>query len=190
MIVHSVTETCESGKFPLQLSYVIVEDGVGPYDHTNYYAGGGRGEMAGWENKTNPVSTVYDDVARHLDGFPGILNSLPEEFEAGKEYDNVRSLPLKNVSGAAFRVIGLVIDKNTKEILNACQVEMTKSCGAGVIQTFVNDNSFEVVDGKITSGNKDLQVYSLDGRLIRSEHLTPGIYIVIINGNSHKVCVR
>lgn len=77
-----------------RLAVILTEDGVtgtsGDYAQTNYYAGGGEGEMGGYENLGNPVPAnqmVYDHVARELiGGFNGVLNSLPSTMTNGETY--------------------------------------------------------------------------------------------------------
>ena len=66
---------------PHYLSFVIVEDGVGPYAQSNYFKQQ-RVPMNGWETKAAKVSTIFNDVARYYDCFPGIENSLPASIEA------------------------------------------------------------------------------------------------------------
>jgi len=69
----------------------LIEDGVTgtetTYNQANYYAGGGVGPMAGWENLPNPVlaaDMVYNHVARELFGsFNGIAGSVSPPLTAG-----------------------------------------------------------------------------------------------------------
>ena len=94
--IHTTFAFCfdnNSEKSIYRLSYGITEDNVGPYDQTNYYSGG-QYECDGWENKPSKVSTIYNDVARQLDSYAGILKSIPGTIIAGQEYTHDYALKL------------------------------------------------------------------------------------------------
>jgi hypothetical protein len=77
-----------------KLAAVLVENGVtgttSGYNQSNYYAGGGLGEMGGYENlpSTVPASQmVYDHVARALaPSFSGLTNSFPATVNSGETH--------------------------------------------------------------------------------------------------------
>lgn len=86
----AVAEQPISGSY--RLAVILVEDGVtgtsNGYAQANYYAGGGAGPMAGYENLpgTVPASQmVYDHVGRTLIGtFNGASGSMPASMAAGE----------------------------------------------------------------------------------------------------------
>lgn len=130
--ISSTTEVACDVNIPHMLSFVIVEDKVGPYGQSNYYAGGSYGPMEGWENKSSTAQTYFDDVARAINSYPGIEGSLPEVLEAGKTYDYSLDMSLSNVKNTWFRVIALITNAATGEIMNADEMVAYKDNGAGV----------------------------------------------------------
>ncbi len=94
--IHTTFAFCfddNSEKSIYRLAYGITEDNVGPYNQTNYYSGEDE-EVGGWESKPNPASTMYNDVARQLNSYNGILNSVPGTIVAGQEYTHDYALKL------------------------------------------------------------------------------------------------
>ncbi|MDE6560192.1 MAG: hypothetical protein K2K75_02300 [Muribaculaceae bacterium] len=172
----SVTASTEFGvstTFPHYLSFVIVEDGVGPYAQSNYFKQQ-RVPMNGWETKAAKVSTVFNDVARYYDCFPGIENSLPASIEANAINEYSIELPLANVKGNEYRVIALITNAVTGEIVNACQYEMTKDNGASV----------EGID----ASSAPVEYYNLNGQKVSGP--SNGIYIRRQGAKANKVIIR
>lgn len=113
-----------------RLSYYIVEDGVGPYEQQNGFAGGESGPMGGWENKGLYVSTLFNDVARYLEGgMEGVQGSIPGSVKQGESYSYEVELPLTNVTKDKVRVVAFVVDTTTGTVVNAAQkeVDLTES---------------------------------------------------------------
>ena len=174
------------------LSFVIVEDHVGPYGQSNYYAGGGYGPLEGWEKKGDTVETYFDDVARAINSYPGIEGSLPEVLEAGKTYDYSLDMSLSNVKNTWFRVIALITNAATGEIMNADEMVVYKDNGAGV-EGVVSDSNIEIKAGNgeiIVTGAENVAVYTLDGRRVNNVNLPAGVYLVNADGKSAKVLVK
>jgi len=172
------------------LSFVIVEDGVGPYYQANYYAYGSAGAMDGWEKKNDNVSNRFYDVPRAIKSYPGIKNSVPSQIEKNKKYEYSTSLPLTNVTSDNYRVIGMITNGLTGEIVNACEV---KANGTGVDEIANDTESIDirVVDGDIiVTGAANVAVYTLDGRTVGTHGLGNGVYIVKADGTSKKVFVK
>ncbi len=171
------------------LSFVVVEDGVGPYRQTNYYAGESS-SMGGWESKPSSVSTKFDDVPRAIKSYPGIEGSLPAPIEKNSKYEYKTTLPLNLVKSDKYRVVGMITNGLTGEIVNACEVTVDESA----INSIANDNEsidIRVVDGDIiVAGASEVAVYTLDGRKVGTHDLSNGVYIVIADGISKKVIVK
>ena len=180
---------------PHYLSFVIVEDGVGPYDqNNNIYAGGAYCEMGEW-SKTDEtaVSTIFNDVARAYRSYPGIPNSLPATLKKGQTYNYKMSIPLTDVTGNSYRVIALLTNAETGFIVNAALADCTKDNSA--VSDILDDNrsNISVVAGKgmiSVNGAENVEVYSLDGRKSTTTNLLPGLYIVKADGKSFKVMVK
>ena len=122
---------------PHYLSFVVVEDGVGPYSQENYYKKQ-KVAMNGWEKKNSQVPTVFNDVARYYNCFPGIENSLPASIEANSINEYSIDLPLANVSGNEYRVIALLTNAQTGDIINACQYSMTKDNSSNAVESVLD----------------------------------------------------
>ncbi|MDE6549422.1 MAG: hypothetical protein K2L22_10535 [Muribaculaceae bacterium] len=174
--IASVTASTEfeiSTTIPHYLSFVIVEDGVGPYAQSNYFKQQ-RVPMNGWETKSTKVSTVFNDVARYYDCFPGIENSLPASIEAKAVNKYSIELPLKNVKGNEYRVIALLTNAITGEIVNACQYSMTKDTSTSV-------------DG-ISTSTAPVEYYNLNGQKVSDP--SNGIFIRRQGTKTDKVIIR
>lgn len=172
------------------LSFVIVEDGLGPYDQTNYYSGGSYGVMAGWEKKAKQEPTMYDDVPRVYKEFPGIKESIPAAIEKYQQYDYTLKMPLRDVKGTNYRLVGMITNGLTGEIVNACEIEIDE---AGVENLAEGDEAIDirVVEGDIiVTGAANVAVYTLDGRMVGTQDLGNGVYIVNADGVSKKVIVK
>lgn len=108
-----------------RLAYYLTEDGLGPYSQNNNYAGGGYGEVGGWEKKGRSVKTVYNDVCRYLlGGVPGISNSIPEDITANEEYSYSTVIPTSTVRTGEFYLTAFIVDNNTGDIVNAKQIKV------------------------------------------------------------------
>lgn len=172
------------------LSAAVIEDGMGPYDQANAYSGGGNGAMGGWENKANPVSTIYDDVARYLSSYPG-ENVYPATVKQGETYHNTVNLDLSAVKSDKFHVITMLTDK-TGEIIAAGQEEFTKS---GIEDI----SNHEFIDVKVGEGSievtnaSNVAIYNMAGIKVAdggATGLPAGIYVVKADGKMMKVFVR
>lgn len=174
------------------LAFIVVEDSVGPYLQSNYY-GTENVPMAGWEKEGSKVKMLFNDVARYIDSYPSIENSLPATIEKGKVYTCDRVVPVKNVKGSKFRVIAIITNDKTGEIVNASKVEFEKPVDTAISGVEAENNvAVSAANGSITvTGAKTWAVYSIDGRKVASaSSLTPGIYVVVADGHSQKVVVR
>jgi len=126
-----------------RLAAIVVEDGVqgtGPgYRQTNYYAGGGNGEMGGFEKLPSTVPAdqmVYDHVGRALlGGYNGQENSVPGSITDQQtvnytftytipEKYNYTSNPANDVvpNTDNMHVVLLLIDQSNKTIVNAAKL--------------------------------------------------------------------
>lgn len=192
--VKATTEFALPGKYAI--AYVVKENGVGPYQQQNAYAGGGNGAMGGFEKKGNPCSVVFNDVAINIFDAFGIEGSLPENVETGKQYTDSYSVSLKGVGDIAnTSIVAMIIDQETGLIINATEKKL-KTVGISGVEA-EDAWQIEVEGGMISvNGNEDAEVYTIDGRRVASisagngASVDAGIYIVRVGGKSVKVFVK
>lgn len=188
---------------PFSLIVVLKEDQVGPYPQTNYFAGGQNGKMDGWESKSSRVNTVFDDVARAIEGPFGIQNSLPGTITKDKTYTYKTVLSTANVADVNnCSVVVMILDNNDGTIENAGIAHVAG--GADVNDVFGEEAALDVrASGNVVEivGDCDYcSVYGIDGRVVKfvegvsTVELPAGLYIVkaVGGGNSvtKKVSVR
>lgn len=151
-----------------RISYLVLEDGVGPYQQLNNYAGGAYGAMGGWESKSTRVSWIYDDVARDIQpSFAGQANSVPTSVVANQEYSSEYSFVLTSdvVNWKNVRIVSLLLDSATGEIINAAQCQLLE----GTV-------SIEAVTADEVGANADSQMFDLMGRRVNGAG--HGLYIM------------
>lgn len=173
------------------LSFVIVEDQVGPYEQSNYYSMYGTA-MNGWEQKGDKVAMLFDDVARYYDKFPGIEGSLPTSVKAGDVCEYKISLPLnKVVEGNNYRVIAMLTNSENGRIINACQLNMDKDNSG--IASIAEDSNVTFAGGNgcvLVNGADNCSVYTISGCKVANNNLPAGLYIAVANGKTAKVLVK
>ncbi|MDE7414625.1 MAG: hypothetical protein K2N05_12670 [Muribaculaceae bacterium] len=137
-----------------RVGYYLTEDGMGPYNQSNNYAGGRYGEMGGWESKSSSVSTIYNEVVRLcVGGVQGLDNSLPDKMEAGVTYYSNAQMSLSAVTSDKFYITAWIFDNVNGAIVNCKQIEVSKS-GVNDVATdsntvarrYYNLNGVEVSD--------------------------------------------
>lgn len=154
------------------MAFALVEDNVGPYAQQNYFTGSGR-QMDGWENKNSPVSTIFNDVCRAIIGFPGVNGSLPEKIEKNTVYTYSNTFSKEKLTGTTYRIIGMIVNASTGEIVNAGQWYPGKEAGVEAVET---------------EDNATAEYYNLQG--VRVANPSNGMYIVRKGSNVSKVYIR
>lgn len=188
--VEASVEVATAVNIKHELSFVIVEDNLGPYLQHNYFANNAFGYMWGWESCPEYQPTIYDDVARMLKGYPGITRSLPATLQPGENYKYSTDLSLANVSQSDFRVIALITNTETNEIVNAKQFEF-KWVGIENVEADLSDIVISVINGNINViGAQNVNVFSTSGLSVGTTNLPAGIYIVVADGVTRKVLVK
>ena len=162
-----------------RLAYVVLENAVGPYNQTNYYAGGVYGPMDGWESKSGTASTIYNDVARDIFDYEGVRNSVPANVAAGEKYDYSYTVDLRNVADVNnMEIAVLLIDAGgTGEILNARKLTSKEIAGVNKVEIELNENAPAVF-------------YNLQGVQVPAENMAPGLYVKRQGNKAEKVIVR
>ena len=143
-----------------RISYLVLEDKVGPYTQSNYYSYSYNqlGAMEGWEEKPANVPMMYDDVLREqLPAYTGQPGSVPTGGKGGQVYSYSYSFALpsnvKNVDNV--RIVTLLLDLNTREIINASQAPLVKGIPEGI--------------ESVLAPTTDAPVYDLSGRRTRQQ---------------------
>ena len=114
-----------------RLAFVVVEDHVGPYVQSNYYSGqpldADSEFMREWVDIPAKVQLEFNDVARGLyGGANGVEGSLPTVIKEGEAYNYTYSftLPQTIQDKKNIRIVALLVDNATSEIVNACQTNV------------------------------------------------------------------
>lgn len=189
LYVSTTTEFAINTDEQYTIAFAMVEDGVGPYVQTNYFYNSDI-SMEGWESKGTYVSWIYDDVSRLYVDSPDTDGCLPNHIE--KDTPIIFGIELPIVCQKdEFRIIALLLNKESGEIINAAQLVIDKF-GTGVESVVENSKrKFCVVNNRIeTSYANGIKVFTPDGRRIANDNLAPGLYIVMLDNTSFKVYVR
>jgi len=121
-----------------RLAFVLLEDKVGPYTQDNsFYSNPSAPDDSNdwlneWRHNDSQVTMMYDNVLRGVySDDQGIAGSLPSTVEKGKtyHYEFTFSVPIPQYSNITYnkdnyRVVALLIDKSTGEIMNACKAKI------------------------------------------------------------------
>lgn len=184
-----------------RLAAVITEDGVtgtgSGYNQANYYSGGGAGDMGGYEDLTDPVPAadmVYDHVARALgdDEILGTTGSLPTSIAASTYEGYTYTIPKGDWDLTKLHFIGMLVDGETGEILNA---GITRNLSASGIEENEADFNLSVYPNPSTdltnikvslieTSDVNVEIYNALGELVYSkntQNLTAGAYIYSVD---------
>ncbi|MGB0166153.1 MAG: Omp28-related outer membrane protein, partial [Luteibaculum sp.] len=124
-----------------RIALVVTENGVtgtgSAWNQRNYYAGGGRGPMGGYENLPDPVPAaqmVYEHVARAIiGGATGKAGVIPTEITANTEYlYNASYTVPASYDVNEMEVIALLINNATGEIVGTGKAPV--AAGTGIKQ--------------------------------------------------------
>lgn len=171
-----------------KLFFVLLEDGVGPYNQANNYANGKNGVMGGWEKRGSSVEWYYNEVPKVVSEYPGVTGSIPAEPAVDTPLEFEIQLPVTSINNRFFTVVGMVVNDFTGEIINASHLYVGKSGIEGVAEDLTE---VTVSNGSINvSGASQINVYTLDGRNVGNDNLAKGIYVVRADGKTFKVFVK
>lgn len=181
------------------IAYTVVEDDLGPYRQTNYPSGM-DGNYYGFENEPDPVSLLFNEVARNCSHPLPFEESILKSTTAGNEYTFETDIELSDVSNVnKYRVVAMVINNFNGAIENACVVESPTYTG---IESIVSESKSAPIafGGKgcltVVATGLDNAIYTADGKCVASGiksgkvNLAPGLYIVSNGRESVKTVVR
>ena len=117
------------------LAFVLLEDQVGPFEQYNgLYSNPSAPDnpddwLNEWVHQGQIVRMLFDNVAKGIYGDArGNEGSLPATIERGKTYNFEYSFNVPSSSWKSnkdnYRVVVLLIDRTTGEIMNACQTKI------------------------------------------------------------------
>lgn len=89
-----------------RLAFVVVEDSIRDRQ-TNFYSGGSKGEMGGFENLGENPYIYLRHVVRLIDPYDGIPGSVPTKITAGKTYTYNHTITMPKVK--TRRRVSLVV---------------------------------------------------------------------------------
>ena len=178
--------TVENGNYALE--YVLVEDGLTGTDsdwgQSNYYSGGSYGDMSFFDESESTVSgLVFNDVAVLTSRIGGIDGSIPANVEADTPVAHKYTFYLYNALNTSnekviqdpdkLKVVAILIDRNTGEVLNANKVKVNESTGI----SGVKDSNAQLVS---------VEYYDLGGRKLSSLQKGGNIVVMRFADGSHQ----
>ena len=154
----------EEGNADFRIAYVVVEDNVGPYSQANFYSDSSMPDnpddyMNEWYKKGTPVEMNFNDVARGIyGGLNGTEGSVPTSVMAGQpyEYEYTFDLPDNIQDKKNIRIVTLLIDNKSGEIMNADQTKVfteTDKDGDANNDNEVDDKDVEATVRYIMNGD-------------------------------------
>jgi len=158
-------------------SFVLTEDGVGPYRQNNYFNSQSSNGMATeFESLGGSVSLMYNDVARYISSTTGHKDSSIKSVKRGDKVSYSMELPLDDCTNPDnVNVIALLLNRKDGVIVNAATVHADGTSGA---QSVITDETSDA----------PAEYYTLSG--VRVQRPTKGIYIMRKGSTVRKIVVR
>ncbi|MGM9713191.1 MAG: Omp28-related outer membrane protein [Prevotella sp.] len=137
----------DNGTTEYRLAYVVTEDNVGPYKQANFYSNPSAEDnpddlMNWWTHQSSPVEITFNEVARAIFDYDGVKGLLPKAVTEGETYKTKYTLTMPdNVDDINnVRIVTLLLDTRTGEILNADRCQLTDIPDTGISNTTADDN--------------------------------------------------
>lgn len=175
-----------------RIAFVIVEDSVKGYVQSNYYAGGAKGEMGGFENMGSSVSIPMNHVARGIYDYDGLDNSLPNVIEADTPYDYEMQIDLPKVQKTDYlHIIALLINGKSGMIENAAKSKIKVGTGLSY-EKDINVHIWIDENGNVVCSENEgvIDVYDMNGLHVSNSGLERGVYIVKYTDSTEKTVVK
>lgn len=194
-----------------KIAFVLTEDDVtgtgADWSQANAYAGGGNGDMGGYEDLPNPVPAaqmVYDHVARFLaPSFNGVPNAFTGAMNAGNAttYNSMAVLPADWDENNMHIISMVIAPDGTIDNAYSCSIDEAVTAGyvSGNMVTSVaqlagaktdaviypvpaNDVCYIDLDLKNNS-EVSIEIYSADGKLMNAKYYGEynGLYHLPVN---------
>lgn len=181
----------DEGEDKYRIAYVLLEDNVGPYTQCNdcysaafpqYYP---EDHLTWWRYQGEEVEYTYNNVARTIHDYDGIKGLFPDKIIEGQTYKNSYTMAIpSNVDDASnLRVVTLLLDAVTGEILNADQTSISGTPPVSALPAVITDGKDDIFD-----------IYNLSGVKVRSgvsttAGLPPGLYILRSPTSTRKIAI-
>ena len=195
-----------SGQFALNLTgdyrfnAVILENKVGPYNQQNNYVGIQPQLIApmsdiNFSTGGNPINIKFDNVAREiLGGYDGIAGSLPNTITEGATYtyQYTHTLP-SNHNENNIKVVGMIIDHNTGEIVNAIKVDLNISTN---LIDLTEDQNLIIYPSPtkneilIKGEFETLKIYNILGKMVLKSNKKRSIDVSQLNNGIYTVKIK
>lgn len=180
----------------------VAESEVGQTVTQTNYCAGGQPVDGDWQNKPQEVAIDFNHVAMPGTQYTGIPESLPTQiyglypykFETKVDVSRIYTKKPSDGVEPNYKLVVMVIDNKTGEIVNATSIENPMGSGVKGVQSETNAAVANGLDGAIALFST-ADVYALDGRqVLRGAQGTvampAGIYIVRSANGVAKVLVR
>jgi len=157
-------------------SFVLTEDGVGPYQQANYFSTkSSNGLATEFESLGGYTELMFNDVARYISSTTGHEDSAIKSVKRGDKVTYSQELPLDDCTNPAkVNVIALLLNREDGVILNAATIHADGTSG---VQALVNDED----------AGAPAEYYTLAG--VRVQQPQEGIYIMRKGSTVKKVVV-
>lgn len=168
------------------LTFVVTEDGVGPYAQKNYYSNTSY-KCGEWVNRASKPKVKHNHVVRDLIGLTGVSGSVAAGLAKGDQHSFTQQISTVNVAGNEFTVVAMLIDTQTNEVVNACAKTFSKADEPDP-KPDPDPNGVETIaaDG---SADAPAQWFTVQGVSV-SRPEAPGIYIMKQGREVSKIVVR
>jgi hypothetical protein len=182
-----------------KLACVLTEDNVSKdstgYAQANAYAGGGNGEMGGFESLPSSVPAaqmVYDHVARKiLPGFYGLDNSFPATVGAGETHSQTFTFSLNDTwKFDDIHIIGILISPDGT-IDNAGKISAKEAISNSALIKEADKNDYLTIFPNPTKKELNIQytnglvdqinIITLDGKTIFTKKETSNYFIADVS---------
>ena len=197
-----------SGQFAINLTgdyrfnAIILENEVGPYNQQNNYVGIQPQLIApisgvNFSSGGNPINIKFDNVAREiLGGYDGIAGSLPNTITEGATYTYQYTHTLaSNYNENNIKVVGIIIEHNTGEIVNAIKVDV--AILTEPLATNLPENQNLIIYPSPTKNEilikgefETLKIYNILGKMVLKSNKKRSIDVSQLNNGIYTVKIK
>lgn len=171
-----------------KVSFVLIENGVKGYKQNNYYAGGSKGKMGGWEDYPSPVSIDMNHVARMNYNYSGATGSIPASVEADQtvEYAVQLDVPQNVQNPDNLYLVALLINAKG-QIENAAETKVTPDPAMSIMDNrtlLVPEFTFANGTLNVNGFAGKVFIYNVYGVEVPNRSIPSGIYVIkCVDGN-------
>lgn len=193
----TVTPALTQNNANLRVGFILTENNVWMEDseyfaQQNYLSGKtGTQYLKYWSDMDDEVYNVhYNDVARCIENYSGIVNSLPENLAANTEYEVSHQMQIPDVTVydkgeliapavkcAHTNLVAFVVNTSTGEIVNVAEYPMSDIANNRYTTEMLYESISGINDITVDSAdsNAPVQYFDLQGRRVLNP--SNGLYI-------------